>query len=142
MTDKKMRLEIVSAEASIFSGDVLSLTVTGSNGELGIFPGHTALLTSIKPGQISAQQLNGEELYYYVSGGMLEVQPGIVTLLTDTVVRAADIDEVAAQASKEKAEKTLSEKHSGIEYSHALSELAEASAQLRAIQLIRKNIKK
>jgi F-type H+-transporting ATPase subunit epsilon len=133
-----MELDIVSAEASIFSGAVERITVTGSMGELGIHPGHTALLTSLKPGQISAVLAGGEEEIFYISGGILEVQPQAVSVLADTVVRAGDIDEAAAEAVKEHAEKVLQKQKAGIEYSRALAELAEAAAQLRAIQLLRK----
>ncbi len=137
-----MELDIVSAEASIFTGSVKFLSVTGSAGELGIHPGHTALLTSLKPGQIKATLESGNEEVFYISGGMLEVQPDAVTVLADTAIRAADLDEAAAQASKERAEKTLVEQKSGIEYSRAISELAEAAAQLRAIQTLRKRAKR
>ena len=137
-----MELDIVSAEASIFTGSVTFLSVTGKAGELGIHPGHTALLTSLKPGQIKATLEDGSEEVFYISGGMLEVQPDAVTVLADTAVRANDLDEAAAQVSKERAEKTLTEKKSGIEYSRAVAELAEAAAQLRAIQTLRKRAKR
>jgi len=136
--DHTMELDVVSAEASIFTGRVTFLSVTGKAGELGIYPGHTALLTSLKPGQISATLEEGEEEVFYISGGMLEIQPDVVTVLADTAVRAGDLDEAAAQAAKERAEKTLAEQKSGIEYSTALTELAEAAAQLRAIAALRR----
>lgn len=132
-----MRLEIVSAEQSLFSGEVSFVTVSGRMGELGISPGHTALLTDLKPGQISAVLEGGKQEFFYISGGMLEVQPKVVTVLADTALRAADLDEAAAEAAKEHAEKVLQDKSAGIEYSRALSELAEALAQLRAIKLLR-----
>jgi F-type H+-transporting ATPase subunit epsilon len=135
-----MELDIVSAEASIFTGIVERITVTGSMGELGIHPGHTALLTSLKPGQVSAIREGGQVEVFYISGGVLEVQPQAVTILADTAVRAADLDEAAAQAVKENAEKILSKQKAGLEYSKALVELAEAAAQLRAIQLVRKKL--
>lgn len=138
MAEKTMQLDIVSAEKALFHGVVKFLSVTGSVGELGIYPGHTPLLTSLKPGQVRAELAEGREEFFYISGGMLEVQPNIVTILADTAVRAADLDEAAAQAAIEHAEKTLSERKAGIEYSTALVELAEASAQLRAIQALRK----
>ena len=133
-----MKLDIVSAEASIFSGTVKLLTVTGSMGELGIHPGHTALLTSLKPGQITAIFEDGREEVFYISGGMLEIQPGTATVLADTALRAGDLDEAAALAVKEDAERKLAEQKSGIEYTRALSELAEAAAQLRTIEMLRK----
>lgn len=135
-----MELDIVSAEASIFTGIVERITVTGSMGELGIHPGHTALLTSLKPGQVSAVREGGQAEVFYISGGVLEVQPQAVTILADTAVRATDLDEAAAQAAKDNAEKILSKQKAGLEYSKALVELAEAAAQLRAIQLVRKKI--
>lgn len=136
MTDL-MQLDIVSAEASIFQGKVRHLSVTGSLGELGIHPGHTALLTALKPGQILAELEDGSEEIFYMSGGMLEVQPTTVTVLADTAHRAADLDEAAAEAAKARAEKLLSDNKTGIEYSQALVELAESMAQLRAIQKLR-----
>lgn len=138
---KTMQLEIVSAEAGIFSGKLEKIIVTGSMGELGIYPGHCQLLTSLKPGQISAVLENGKEEVFYMSGGMLEVQPEIVTVLADTALRAADLDEAAVIAAKEEAEYRLSAEKAGIEYSRAMTELAEAAAQLRAIQMIRKRAK-
>lgn len=138
MTIETMELDIVSAEASIFTGVVKEVVVTGSIGELGIYPGHTALLTSLKPGQVRALSAEGEEEVFYISGGMLEVQPTSVSVLADTAIRATDLDEAAAEAAKEHAEKLISEQAAGIEYSTAISELAEAAAQLRAIQMLRK----
>ncbi|MCH9643848.1 MAG: F0F1 ATP synthase subunit epsilon [Gammaproteobacteria bacterium] len=134
---KLMQLDIVSAEASIFSGKVKHIVVTGAAGELGIYPGHTPLLTSLKPGQLFTVLENGKEEGFYLSGGMLEVQPDVVTVLSDTAIRAEDLDEAAAAAAKERAEKHLSEQKEGVEYSKAIAELAEAVAQLRAIKKIR-----
>jgi F-type H+-transporting ATPase subunit epsilon len=139
MAEKTMQLDIVSAERELFHGTVKFLSVTGGVGELGIYPGHTPLLTSLKPGQVRAELAEGQEEFFYISGGMLEVQPKIVTILADTAVRAADLDEAAAQAAIEHAERTLTERKAGIEYSTALTELAEATAQLRAIRLLRKH---
>jgi F-type H+-transporting ATPase subunit epsilon len=137
MAEKQMLLDIVSAEAEIFSGQVSFISVTGSQGELGIAPGHTALITPIKPGQLTATLPDGSELVFYISGGVLEVQPTQVMVLSDTASRAEDLDEAAVMAAKEAAEKMLSDQKAEIEYSQALSELAEASAQLRAIQTLR-----
>lgn len=138
MAEKTMKLDIVSAEKSLFHGAVKFLSVTGSAGELGIYPGHTALLTALKPGQVRAELSEGREEIFYISGGMLEIQPDVATILADTAVRASDLDEAAAQAAVSHAEKTLSERKAGAEYSTALTELAEAAAQLRAIQMLRK----
>ncbi|AAO91436.1 F0F1 ATP synthase subunit epsilon [Coxiella burnetii] len=139
---KTMQLEIVSAEAAIFSGKVEMIVVTGGMGELGIYPGHRQLLTSLKPGQIKAILEGGKEEVFYMSGGMLEVQPEIVTILADTALRAVDLDEAAAISAKEEAERRLAKQKAGIEYSKAMTELAEAAAQLRAIQMLRKSAKK
>ncbi len=138
MAEKTMQLDIVSAEKALFHGTVTFLSVTGSVGELGIHAGHTALLTALKPGQVRAELAEGREEIFYISGGMLEVQPNVATILADTAMRAADLDEAAAQAAVEHAEKALGERKAGIEYSTALTELAEATAQLRAIQMLRK----
>lgn len=131
-------LDIVSAQAQIFSGLVEMVVVTGSLGELGILPGHTPLLTSIKPGFIRVVVQGGKEEIFYLSGGMLEVQPQVVTLLADTATRADHLDEAAALEAKERAEKALSDKSAEFEYGNAMSELAEAAAQLRAIKELRK----
>ena len=139
---KTMQLEIVSAEAAIFSSKVEMIVVTGGMGELGIYPGHCQLLTSLKPGQIKAILEDGKEEVFYMSGGMLEVQPEIVTILADTALRAVDLDEAAAISAKEEAERRLAKQKTGIEYSKAMTELAEAAAQLRVIQMIRKSTKK
>jgi F-type H+-transporting ATPase subunit epsilon len=138
MTEKTMTLDIVSAEKALFHGTVKFLAITGSVGELGIYPGHTALLTALKPGQVRVELKDGQEEVFYISGGMLEVQPEVATILADTAMRAVDLDEAAAQAAMEHAEKALSERKAGIEYSTALTELAEAAAQLRVIKSMRK----
>ncbi len=137
-----LRLDIVSAEKEIFSGEVAMVFATGDLGELGIAPGHTPLVTSLKPGNIRALLLNQEEEIFYVKGGMLEVQPFIVTVLADTVVRAKDIDEAAALEAKAKAEQVLSEKGTEVDFARASSELAEAIAQIRAVQKLKKQLMK
>lgn len=139
---KTIELDIVSAEASIFNGKVVFVSVTGSSGELGIHPGHAPLLTALKPGQIHAKLHDGKEEVFYMSGGMLEVQPNMVSILADTALRADDLDEAAALLAKSHAEKILQQKTEGMEYSRALAELAEAAAQLRAIGMLRDKIKK
>ncbi len=141
MTQTTMILDIVSAEANIYSGEVTFIAVTGSQGELGIYPGHTALITPVKPGQVQAILQDKTELLFYISGGVIEVQPRAVTILADTAARADDLDEAAALAAKEHAQKILADKQSGMEYSTALTELAEAAAQLRAISQLRQRIK-
>lgn len=131
-------LDIVSAEAPIFSGLVERIIATGKLGELGIYPGHTPLLTTLKPGFIRAVKQNGEEEVFYISGGVLEVQTDIATVLADTALRADHLDEAAALEAKERAEKRMADKHGEFEYSQAMGELAEAAAQIRAIQELRK----
>jgi len=135
-------LDIVSAEKSIFSGTVDSLVASGELGELGIVPGHAPLLTSLKPGTVKVKDHDGNVELYYVSGGTLEVQPHVTTILADTAARADDVDEAAAIAAKEAAESAMADQSSEIEYAEAAVELAEAVAQLRTIQAIRKKVGK
>ena len=132
-----VHLDIVSAEAQIFSGLAEMIVVSGVLGDLGILPGHAPLLANIKPGPIRVVRQGGEEELYYVSGGVLEVQPSKVTVLADTVVRAADIDEAAAVHAKEEAARTLSTKKGAIDFSAVLQQIARATAQLRTIDLLR-----
>jgi F-type H+-transporting ATPase subunit epsilon len=133
-----VHLDIVSPEKAIFSGLVEMVVANGVMGELGIFPGHTPLLTSLKPGVIRMVLQGGHEEVIYVSGGILEVQPTLITVLANTAERAVDLDEVKAVAAKELAEKILQDKTAEFEYSQALTQLAEAAAQLRAIRRIKK----
>lgn len=137
MRENTLRLDIVSAEQKIFSGDVSMVFVTGELGELGIAPGHSQLLTTLRPGQVRAITSKGEDIYY-ISGGMLEVQPNIVSVLADTAMRAEDIDEAAALTAKEQAEKALAGKLSAMDLARATAELAEISAQIQAIQRLKK----
>ncbi|MCK4609393.1 MAG: F0F1 ATP synthase subunit epsilon [Gammaproteobacteria bacterium] len=134
-----VHLDIVSPEAKIYSGLVEMVSVTGAMGELGILPGHTQLLSSIKPGQVNVTKQGGEKVIYYISGGFLEVQPDCITILADTVVRADNLDEVAAEEAKARAEKLLAEKKSELDYAATLRELAQAAAQIRTIKELRKN---
>jgi F-type H+-transporting ATPase subunit epsilon len=141
MTTDKLRLDIVSAEKQIFSGDVEMVFVTGEMGELGIAPGHSQLLTTIRPGFVRVILPNKQEEVFYVSGGMLEVQPYIASVLADTAMRADDIDEAEAIKAKEQAEKMLAGKMSELDLARATVELAEAAAQIRAIQHLKKKIR-
>ena len=134
--------DIVSAEKSIFSGLVEMVVAHGKLGDLGIAPGHAPLLTQLNPGPIRVIKQNGEEEVYYVSGGMLEVQPKVVTILADTAQRADDVDEAAAQQAVEEARRALSNQSSEINYSAAAAMLAEAAAQLRTIQALKKKMGK
>lgn len=141
MNAPTLRLDIVSAEKEIFSGEAEMVFVTGEMGELGIAPGHSQLLTTLRPGYVRAILPNKEEEVFYISGGMLEVQPYIASVLADTAVRAVDIDEAAAIAAREQAEKSLEKKTSSIDVARATVELAEAAAQIRAIQHLKKRAK-
>lgn len=132
-----IHLDIVSAEKEIFSGLVESVTVTGSLGELGIMLGHAPLLTGLQPGEVRIVKENGDVEIFYISGGFVEVQPNIVTILADIAERAADLDEAKALEAKRHAESLIEARTSDIEYSKALAELAQAAAQLRAIQKLR-----
>ncbi|MCU7553596.1 F0F1 ATP synthase subunit epsilon [Alteromonas sp. ASW11-19] len=131
-------LDVVSAEQQIFSGRVENIQVTGSEGELGIHPGHAPLITAIKPGMVRLVKQHGEEEVIYVAGGVLEVQPGTVTVLADTAVRAEDLDEQAAEDAKRRAEEHIANPGADFNYAEAAQELAEAIAQLRLIQKLRK----
>lgn len=134
-----VHVDVVSAEASIFSGLAEVIVVPGEMGELGIYPRHTALMTRIKPGSVRIKRPDQEqEELIYVSGGMLEVQPGVVTVLADTAIRGGDLDEARALQAKQAAEEAIKNRTSDIDYAQAQSELAEAIAQLHAINQIRK----
>ena len=130
--------DIVSAEAEIFSGLVEMVVAHGSLGDLGIALGHAPLITDLKPGPIRVIKQGGESEVFYISGGFLEVQPKMVKVLADTVLRAADLDEVAAQTALKAAEKALHERGADFDYSAASARLAEAAAQLRTLQQVRK----
>ena len=132
-----IHVDIVSAEAEIFSGTANMVFAPAEMGEVGIAPRHTPLLTRLKAGEVRVQLEGREEQFFYVSGGMLEIQPHVVTVLADTALRAADLDEVAALKVKERAEKAMADKKSDFDYAKAQAELAEAAAQLRTIQHIR-----
>jgi F-type H+-transporting ATPase subunit epsilon len=136
-----IRCDIVSAEHDIFSGSVKMVVVTGEMGELGIAPQHAPLITRIKPGYVRVTLENGEHQEFFVSGGILEVQPQLVSVLADTAVRAADLDEVKAKLAKEEAERMLADRTGAIEIAEAQAKLAEAMAQLQALERLRKNLK-
>ena len=130
--------DIVSAEQALFSGLVEMVIATGTLGELGIAYGHAPLLTGLKPGALRLLTQGGEEEIYYLSGGFLEVQPGVVSILADTALRADTIDEAAAQEAKNQAELDMKNDSGEIDYSLAASRLAEATAQLRTVDELRK----
>jgi F-type H+-transporting ATPase subunit epsilon len=130
--------DIVSAEEEIFSGWVTMISATGTIGELGIMPGHAPLLTGIRPGPLRLKMDNGEEEVFFASGGYLEVQPGVVTVLADTAQRAEDIDEAAAVEAQQAAERMLSDQTAEIEFSSAAAALAEAMARQRTLAELKK----
>ena len=136
-----IRCDIVSAEEEIFHGEAHMVVATGEEGELGIAPRHAALITRLKPGQVRVLRDNGEELFFYVSGGILEVQPNVVTVLADTALRAKDLDEAAAQRAKEEAERMLANRTDALEVAQAQAQLSQAVAQLQALERLRRNIK-
>lgn len=142
-----MHVDIVSAEAQIFSGVAEHLVATGILGELGIWPRHAPLITLLKPGQVKIVKSNSEEEIFYIKGGILEVQPHMITILADTVVRAADLDEASALEAKERAEHILQKRmeagvqQDDIDYARAAAELAEAVAQIETIRKMRKKLK-
>jgi len=133
-----VHVDIVSAEGAIHSGLAAMVYAPAEMGEVGIAPRHTALITRLKPGDVRVENENGEIEHFYVSGGMLEVQPQLVTVLADTAIRAHDLDEAAAVEAKRRAEDALAGKTAEFEYAKAQAELAEAVAQLRAIEKLRK----
>lgn len=133
-----MHVDIVSAEEEIFSGQAEMVFAPALMGEVGISPRHAPLLTPLKPGEVRVQTKPGEQEFFFVSGGILEVQPHVVTVLADTALRAHDLDEAAALEAKQRAEKMLADKQTDIDYAKAQAELIEAMAQLQAIQKLRK----
>ena len=136
-----IRCDIVSAENEIFHGDVQMVVATGEMGELGIAPRHAPLITRLKPGYVRVTLANGEQQEFYISGGILEVQPQVVSVLSDTAIRAADLDETKAKSAKEEAERILSNRGEAMEVAEARAKLAEAMAQLQALERLRKNMK-
>ncbi len=132
------QLDIVSAEATIFSGLAELVIATGEMGELGILYGHAPLLTALRPGSVRVIKQGGEEEVFYVSGGFLEVQATGVNILADTALRAGDIDEAAAQQAQEAAKLALNNQAVEMDYTRAAAQLAEAAAQLRTLQQLRK----
>jgi F-type H+-transporting ATPase subunit epsilon len=134
--------DIVSAEKQIFSGLVELVVAAGTEGDLGIGYGHAPLLSGLQPGPIRVITQSGEEEVFYISGGYVEVQPHAVTVLADTALRAEDMDEASAQQAKEDAERNMANRNGEFDYSSAAVQLAEASAQLRTLQAIRKKMGK
>ncbi len=134
-----VHIDVVSAEASIFSGEAEFVVAPASGGEVGLFPNHAPMITTIKPGALRIKQANEtEETLIFISGGMLEVQPGVITVLADTAVRGHDLDEAKAIAAKAAAEEALRNRTSDIDYATAQAELSEAIAQIQTIERLRK----
>jgi F-type H+-transporting ATPase subunit epsilon len=136
-----IRCDIVSAEAEIFHGEATLVVATGELGELGIAPRHAPLITRLKPGKVVVTTPEGEQLDFAISGGILEVQPQVVTVLADTAVRAQDIDEASVLAAKEEAERILAHRGERMEVAEAQQRLAEVTAQLQALERLRKTLK-
>lgn len=134
-----IHVDIVSAEKAIFSGPAEMVFASAAMGDVGILPRHAPLLTPLKPGEVRIKKQGGDEEFFYVSGGMLEVQPHVVTVLADTAARAKDLDEASALEAKQRAEQAMADKTSEFEYAKAQIELAEAAAQLQAIQKLREH---
>ncbi len=133
-----MHVNIVSAEKEIYSGTVTQVFAPAEMGEVGVMPRHAPMLSTLKAGIVRVLPQDGEEQTFYVSGGILEIQPHVVTILSDTALRAADIDESAALEAKARSEATMNEKASDMDYAKAKSELIEAVAQIEALKKIRK----
>jgi F-type H+-transporting ATPase subunit epsilon len=139
---KTIQCDIVSAHEEIWSGHAAQVFATGVSGELGIYPRHTPLITQLKPGPVRVVDTEGEEQFFFVGGGIIEVQPHMVTVLADTAVRADDLDAAAAQRAKEEAERELANRTGEMEVAEAQAKLAEAVAQLQAMEHLRKKLKR
>jgi F-type H+-transporting ATPase subunit epsilon len=133
-----IHVDIVSAEGEIFSGDAAMVFAPASEGEIGVAPRHAPLLSLLKPGEVRVQTPDGEQHFFFVGGGAIEVQPTRVTVLADTAARAKDLDEAAALAAKQRAEEALRDRAGHITQAEALAELARAAAQLKIIERLRK----
>jgi F-type H+-transporting ATPase subunit epsilon len=140
MMANTVHIDVVSAEASIFSGEAEFVVAPAGAGEVGIYPNHAPMITTIKPGALRIKQSGeAEETLIFISGGILEVQPGMITVLADTAVRGHDLDEAKAIAAKEAAMEAMKNRKSDMDYAAAQAELAEAVAQIQAIQRLRKS---
>lgn len=136
-----IHVNIVSAAAKIYSGDAEMVVAPAEMGDVGIVAQHSQMLTSLKPGPVRIIKAGGEEEVFFIKGGILEVQPHVVTILAETASRATDLDELEAEAAKQRAEQALAERKTDFDYAEARAALAEATAQLRAIQQLRKRAK-
>ncbi len=138
MATQTLTLDVVSAEEKLFYGAVQTVQVSGSEGELGIYPGHAPLLTKIKPGMVRYVSEAGDEELMYVAGGVLEVQPSHVIVLADIAVRGDELDEQAAEAAKKRAEEAIADSGADVTYAEAIAELSRALAQLEVIRKLRR----
>lgn len=138
MATTTLNLEVVSAEEKLFSGAVQTVQVSGSEGELGIYPGHAPLLTKIKPGMVRFVSEGGDEELMYVAGGVLEVQPGKAIVLADVAVRGDDLDEQEAEAARKRAEEAIADQSADTSYAEAIAELSRALAQLEVIRKLKR----
>ncbi len=136
-----IRCDIVSAEQEIFHGEATLVVATGEQGELGIAPRHAPLITRLKPGKVVVTLPSGEQLDFAIGGGILEVQPQVVTVLADTAIRATDIDEAAVRAAMEEAQRVLANRGEAIDVAEAQQKLVEATVQMQALERLRKNLK-
>lgn len=132
-----IHVDVVSAESLIFSGEAKFVALPGEAGELGILPKHTPLITRIKPGAVRIEKADGTEEFVFVAGGILEVQPNVVTVLADTAIRGKDLDEAKAEEAKNRAEEALRNQDASMDYAVAQAELVSAVAQLAAIRKLR-----
>lgn len=132
-----IRVDVVSAEESIFSGDAKFVALPGESGELGILPGHIPLITRIKPGAVRIEKADGGEEFVFVAGGILEVQPNHITVLSDTAIRGKDLDEAKATDARKEAEEAVKNAKSDIDLAKATSELAVMAAQIAALRKFR-----
>ncbi|MBN4666458.1 F0F1 ATP synthase subunit epsilon [Pandoraea nosoerga] len=133
-----IKVDVVSTERSIFSGEARFVEVPGTAGELGVLPGHTPLLTGIRPGTVRIEAADGSQTFLYIAGGFVEIQPDRVTILADTAMRADSLDQARAERAREQAKALLEQQSDDIDYAKAQAELAEAVAQLQAIKRMRK----
>jgi len=134
-----IHVDIVSAEGEIFKGDAAMLFAPATIGEIGVAPNHAPLLTGLRPGTVRVQTPDGEELFFYVSGGIIEIQPKAITVLADAAARAHDLDEAAVQQAKQRAQDLLENRESAKDIAIAQAELAQAAAQLALLEKIKKN---
>ncbi len=139
---KTIRCDIVSAHGEIYSGEVSMVFATGVAGELGISPRHAPLITQLKPGPVRVLDEKGEEQFFFVGGGIIEVQPHVVTVLADTAMRGEDLDQAAAEAAKADAERAIADRTGEMEVAEAQARLLEAVAQLQAMEQLRKNLRR